>query len=497
VGTPSPRQWFWGTLATTLAFRFWLSVAFPVVYDEAYFVLWGHHPALGFYDHPPMVGWMLAPLVALSEASWVIRLPAVLLPAATALLVRYAVRAWFARDADTADLAALAVLLVPLNVWNVLITTDTPLVFFSVISMLAFARQRFLLAGVFLGLAFLSKYFAVLLGLAYLAWALAARRPAAFGLAVAGALPFGLLNLYWNWQACWCNVMFNAINRNEDAAASWNTPALYALSLAYLAAPLLWFAWRERAQLRAAMGRAETGSVLAAWLVPFVVFALLSPFKRIGLHWLLSFMPALVLSVTLALERRAIAVTLRWFGAFAILHMVALVAVLAVPLETWKGVLEAHGRARDYQRLVLLAEPQAVLAPLAPLTARYRLSTEGYAVAALLAYHSGRRVPVFGAGSSHARHDDILTDWRRWEGRDVLILRREPADLERYRPYFREVEAREVPGGGTTHYAMLGRGFNFTAYREGVLKEIAKRWYRIPPWLPVGRCYFFERYGFE
>jgi hypothetical protein len=26
---------------------------------------------------------------------------------------------------------------------------------------------------------------------------------------------------------------------------------------------------------------------------------------------------------------------------------------------------------------------------------------------------------------------------------------------------------------------------------------VRERWYRIPQWLPVGRCYFFERYGFE
>jgi len=122
--------------------------------------------------------------------------------------------------------AALAFMLLPANVWAVLITTDTPLILFSVASMLAFARERFLLAGVLLGLAFLSKYFAVLLGLAYLVWAVAARRPAAFGLAFLGALPFGLVNLYWNWQACWCNVMFNAINRHEGAGLSWSTPAL-------------------------------------------------------------------------------------------------------------------------------------------------------------------------------------------------------------------------------------------------------------------------------
>lgn len=490
MATLTPRQGFWSALAATLLFRFWLGAVLPITGDEAYFVLWGRYPGLGFYDHPPMVGWVLAPLLAVSQAEWVVRLPAILLPAALALLVRHALAAWFARDADTADLAGLAVLLVPMHVWNVLITTDTPLVFFSVASLLAFARQRFLLAGALLGLAFLSKYFAVLLGLGYLAWALAARRPGAFGLAFLGALPAGLLNLYWNWQTCWCNVMFNAINRHEGAGPAWTTPALYAASLAYLAAPLLWFAWRERARLRAALPQPAVGITVAAWLVPLAVFALLSPVKRIGLHWLLAFMPALVLSLALALERRALVVTVRWFAAFALVHAAAFVALAVPPLETWKDT-------RLYRELVLLVDPQAVLEPLGPLRARYRLSAESYSVAALLSYHTRRRVPVFGAGSLHARQDDILTDWRRYQGRDLLVLRRAPPDLAHYRPYFREVEARAVHARGTLYYAVLGRGFDYAAYRERVLAAVRERWYRIPSWLPVGGCYFFERYGFS
>ena len=490
MATLTPRQWFWSALAATLVFRFWLGAALPLTGDEAYFVLWGRYPALGYYDHPPMVGWVLAPLLAVSQAEWVVRLPAILLPAALALLVRHALAAGFARDADTADLAGLAVLLVPMHVWNVLVTTDTPLAFFALASLLAFARQRFLLAGALLGLAFLAKYFAVLLGLGYLAWALAARRPGAFGLALLGAAPAGLLNLYWNWQTCWCNVMFNAINRHEGAGPGWATPALYAASLAYLAAPLLWFAWKGRAQLRAGLARPEVGVTLAAWLVPLAVFALLSPVTRIGLHWLLAFVPAIVLSLALALERRALLLTVRWFAALALVHAAAFVALAAAPLETWKDT-------RLYRELVLLADPQSVLEPLGPLLARYRLSAESYSVAALLSYHTRRRVPVFGAGSLHARQDDILTDWRRYQGRDLLVLRRAPPDLEHYRPYFREVEARAVHARGTLHYAVLGRGFDYAAYRERVLAAVRGRWYRIPPWLPVGGCYFLERYGFS
>jgi hypothetical protein len=44
---------------------------------------------------------------------------------------------------------------------------------------------------------------------------------------------------------------------------------------------------------------------------------------------------------------------------------------------------------------------------------------------------------------------------------------------------------------------VLGRGFDYAAYRERVLTAVRERWYRIPSWLPVGGCYFFERYGFS
>jgi 4-amino-4-deoxy-L-arabinose transferase-like glycosyltransferase len=486
VATLTPRQWFALALGATLAFRFWLAAVLPITGDEAYFILWGRTPDIGFYDHPPMVGWLLAPLLRISEAPWVLRLPVLLLPVLVALLVRHALAAWFGRDADTADLAAIAVLLVPLNVWNVFITTDTPLVLFSVASLLAFARARFLLAGVLLGLAFLSKYFAVLLGMSYLVWALAARRPRAFALVFAGALPFALLNLYWNWQSCWCNVMFNAVNRHGDAGLSSTTPALYAASLAYLAAPLLWFAWRGRGKLRAALARPGEGALLAAWLVPLLVFALLSPVRRIGLHWLLSFVPALILSVALALERRALVITGRWFAGFAVLHAMVLAALVAMPLETWKG-------RRFYQNIVLLAHTEAVLQALPPGTPAY----ESYSMAAVMSFHAKRTVPVYGPGSSHARHDDIVTDWRAYQGRDLAILRRDQPVLAHYRPYFHEVEARRFEVRGAPFYAVLGRGFDYAAYREGVLKPVRERWYRIPRALPVGRCYFFERYGLQ
>ncbi len=483
-------------LATTLVFRVWLSTAVPVTADEAYFILWGRAPALGYYDHPPMVGWMLAPLLAVSDAPWLLRLPAVLLSPLMALGVWTALRVWFGRDEDTANLAALVLLLLPTNVWNVFITTDTPLVLFSVASLLAFARaaQRdsngwFFISGMLLGLAFLSKYFAVLLGLAYLAWAIVSGRPKAFLFAFLGGLPFGLLNLYWNVNACWCNVMFNAINRHAEGGTglSVTRPAVYAASLAYLAAPLFWFAWRGRTRLREAWQRPGERALLLAWLVPLAVFAALSAVRGIGLHWMLSFLPALVLSAALALERRQLVLSGRFFAAIAALHMIPIAAVMALPLETWKT-------SWIYPRLVYPGRVAELMGAIAPDLPGYLLATDSYASSALLSYYSRRPVPMFGRGTAHARQDDIDTDWRAYAGKDILVLKRQPPLPQDYQPYFREIEVKKMPLAGGAYYAILGRGFDYAAYRARVLTDIRDRYYRIPAILPAGRCYFFDRY---
>ncbi len=496
----APRQWLLLALAATLLFRIWLAAAAPVTADEAYFILWGRSPSPGYYDHPPMVGWMLAPLLSVTEAAWWLRLPAVLVPPLAAFGVWLALRRWYvgekARAADTADLAALAVLLMPMNVWNVLVTTDTPLVLFSLAALLVFARAAqqnsnglFLLAGILLGLAFLSKYFAVLLGVAFLAWAIVSKKPKAFLLVFLGGLPAGLLNLYWNYEACWCNVMFNAVNRHDEGDSGWSlaTPALYAASLAYLAAPLLWFAWQGRARLREAWTRPGERALLLAWLLPLAVFAALSPVKRIGLHWLLSFLPALLLSVALALERRHLVACVRVFGLLAALHMIPIGVIAALPLDSWKS-------SRFYERLVFPGRIAELLGAIAPDLAGRRLVADSYASAALLAYHAHRPVPVFGRGTSHARQDDIDTDWRSLAGKDLLILRRQPPLPQDYRPYFGSIEVKKIALGGGSYHAVLGSGFNYEAYRSGVLAEVRDRYYRIPPRLPQGRCYFFERY---
>ncbi len=490
------RTAFYLALALTLAFKFWLANALPMTGDEAYFVYWGIYPDYGFYDHPPMIGWILALLLQLSRAEWVLRLPVIVLPALVALaMLQYLRRV----DENKAYVAALAFLLLPVNVWNVLITTDTPLVLFSFLSALCFAaalrRDSQLLyaaSGAFLGLAFLSKYFAVLLGLAYLGFVLTQpagrRRWRGLATVVACVLPFAAINVWWNYNHCWANLLFNVYNRNSDAGWSLRNPLLYALSVLYMLSPvMLYQLWRGRARLRQEPAEPRARFFMLAWAVPFAVFGLLALVKQIGLHWLLSFVPFFFVVAALTLSAAQLRKSVVYLGIFSAIHVAAIVGASLLPIEVWKS-------SRLYDGIVFHVKTAELLRQLEPYAGKYEFSADGFSPAVTASYASGRYFFVFGTASSHARHDDILTDFRTLAGKNILVLRKNPPNPADYAPYFARVEYRQFELHGATFHLVLGQGFDYPKYREQVLRPLRDRYYRIPSYLPLGHCYFCERY---
>jgi hypothetical protein len=492
---PHPRRLFFFFLWITLAFRFWLAAAMPITGDEAYFIDWGRLPDWGFYDHPPMIGWWLAALLAVGDAEWWLRLPATLQPALLAAAVGWAtMRLWPELDDERGWWAALLVLLAPVNVWNVFITTDTPLIYFSVLSGLAWIRASedddprwYLAAGLLLAGAVLSKYFAALLGFAFLVEVVLRKsRRAWTGLAIVYActVPALLLMAWWNAGHCWPNYMFNFVNRHEDAGLSWRTPLLYGATLAYvLSPPVLWLLIVRGGGVLTSGCRA----LATLSLVPFALFGLLSLVKMIGLHWLLAFVPFALMPMARRLPQPALRHLGSFFVIFALLHMVAIVTVSRLPLETWRS-------AHIYDGVVLTFDTRALLDRLQPYADDYVFASDGYSNAVTFGYNARRRFIVFGEASSHARHDDILTDFRKLAGRNILVLRKSAPDFEWYRRYFREVEVKEVTLRGAHFWLVLGRGFDYPAYRDQVLATVRSKYYALPAWLPQTGCYFCDRY---
>jgi hypothetical protein len=515
--------------AATAVLRLIFAAALPLTGDEAYFVVWGLHPDTGYYDHGPMTGWWLWAVLLPGRAVWLVRLPAVLVPMAVALLLRRAVRPLGAAEADG---AATLFLLSPVGILGFLFTTDTPLLFFSVLAVFwavrAARRDRvadWFVAGLFLGCAFLAKYFAVLLGLALgaalLGFGPGRRKAVSFAALAAGVLPAAALDIAWNAGHSWTHIVFNVYNRNTGAAFSPGSFAAFAALALAVAGPALAAlvpqpgadgrrSWREAwARLRAC----GLHPFLVALAVPGALLAVVSLFQMVGAHWLIFFQP-FVFPVAAACGgagalRRSIPPSM---ACAAVLAGIAGLASVVPPETGFRGVLrmaDALGApslrrsaerawARNAGSIVLGSYTGELLAAVEPLRGGAILASPSYAQAALLGFHAGRHVPVVGPGSYHARQDDLITDFRRLDGRDVAIVTNRPEPLAEAAAWFDRLEVAEISVRGTTFAVLRGTGFRYAVYREQVLRVVAERWYRMPPWLRrlSAPCFFRSRYGF-
>lgn len=492
----SVRAWLLPVFLATLAFKLALAAFIPFSGDEAYFLIWGQRPDFGFYDHPPMVGWLLWLMSQLSLAEWVLRLPVVLFTSFIGYGLYRLLRDW---DAGKAAWAALLYWLSPMNLLGVLITTDASLIFFSFLTVWWLTRalqsnrtRHFIWAGLAFGLACLSKYFAALLGIAILLyWATTPQvRKQSRGMLwfCLAAVPAIALNLYWNYGHCWANIMFNVFNRHENAGFAWHKPLYYLALHLYLLSPLaVWFLYRQRRRARDLPITQRFRLFAYVVVFPMGIFALLSFEKIIGLHWVLSFYPFMFALLVWWLDAETLRKLRRFMLAYAGLHALVFAVILLLPTAAWQHTPYAKGA-------LLMLKPNELLEQLEPYRHKYALASEGYSMAAILTYHAGENVLVFGEGSSHARHDDIVTDFRQLQGRNILVLLKNPPVFEKYGPYFQSIEFSEINLYASKYYLVLGKGFNYAAYREGVLRRVKEQYYAIPNYLPVGGCYFCERY---
>ena len=492
----SLSRWLLAAGLASLLARLWIAATFPISGDEAFFYWWGVHPAWGYSDHPPMVGWLIALMRStLGDSVVSIRLPAVLLPLAVGAAL------WWALKPAGQVRAAWAVLLfwlAPLNWLNVIITTDTPLIFWSVLSAAALLRaeQRaqldraayglYALSGAALACAFLSKYFSAVLGLAYLAYFLIYRRERLAGLALllVCALPGPAVNIAYNVSHGWSNIMFNVYNRNEAAVFESRKPLLYAGMMAYLITPAaLWLALKHRNTLVAAAASQRLLACLV--VVPLLFFVLLSGKKVIGLHWVLSFYPFGFAFLAFALPADKLKTCAIGLATFAGLHVLVVAGLYLTTLDNWRS-------AKIYPQIVRSVKTAEILRQAD--SPGVVLMADSYTAASIYGFERRKYMPVFGVGKFHARQDDILVDFSHYQGKTIRIITPDKPVLAEFERYFEKVAVIGLLQDGVSFYAVEGAGFNYPAYREGVLGVAFKRFYNIPAWLPMTGCPFCERY---
>ncbi len=491
------RRLFYITLVATLLIKIVLAAAIPVTADEAYFIEWGVHPSYGYYDHTPMVGWILYLLLKLGHSTLLMRSPAVAMSTIIGVGIYLLLRSY---DRTRAYLVSILYMVSPIGVLGILITTDTPLIICSFLSTALLYKALkdrsmpyYFLSGILLGMAFISKYFAVLLIGSYLAYYLFSNRDRnktlGFALLFAASLPFALINLYWNYTHCWDNILFNLITRNHGMHLAADKLLTYLGIVVYLVTPpLLYFIAKHWRELGSRARESELKIFVYATVLPLLFFLVLSTNKDIGLHWPLSFYGFVFISLAIYLTTKELVSATKFMVYFTAFHLVIVTVLLVMPLKDWK--FTTH-----YDSIVFTERNQDLRQAMAPYANDFYFATDRYSTSALMAYFMRQDVFVFGGGSYHGRQDDIYTDFRKFAGKNILVLTKSKPASSDYAPYFRSIEVKKLVIEDTPFYMVLGRDFDYAKYRANVLQSIMVHYYSIPAWLPCKRCYMQERYG--
>ena len=151
-------------------FKLIYTIGLNVIPDEAYYYLWGKNLALSYFDHPPMIGYLFAFLsLFFKSVEFVVHLQPILLGAGTSLYAYFLGKEMFNEQIGFTFLV-LSNMTLLLFAGTIIATPDTPMIFFLTAGIFHFYRAcrngkwiQWILAGVFLGCALLSKYVAVLI----------------------------------------------------------------------------------------------------------------------------------------------------------------------------------------------------------------------------------------------------------------------------------------------------------------------------------------------
>lgn len=352
-------------LAALTILRLAIAAAVPLVPDEAYYWVWSRALAPGYVDHPPMVAlWIRAGTTLFGQDPFGVRVLGPLAAALETLMLADTAERLLPRRRAGLIAAALWNATLLIGAGSVIMTPDAPLLLFWCATLWAVARLAtgggggwWLAAGVFAGLALVSKYTAALLWFGIALWVVAVPGNRRW---LRGAAPWfgGMLGLavflpvaLWNAEHQWVSFLKQGgrVGDWRPGRAAGFLGELIAGQIG-LATPLVWLlcvaglvvavrhAWLGRASAvpsRGAGGFSAEPLLLALSLPAVAVFTQHAFGDRVQGNWPAIVYPAAVIAAS-GLEapvwRR-----LLWpsvglgFGLTAVVLLHAVTGILPVP----------------------------------------------------------------------------------------------------------------------------------------------------------------------
>ena len=335
----------------------------PITFDEAYYWMWSKHLAGGYYDHPPMVAFLIrASTMIAGDTEFGVRLLSILL----ALPMSYAVyRSAAILFGGGARLAAAAAILLNLTlmvaVGTLIVTPDAPLLVASSFVLFFLAKVQetgrgawWLAVGAAVGVALLSKYTALFFGLAILIWLVVVPELRRWLISpwpyLGGIVALAIFSpvLLWNADHQWVSFLKQfGRARIEDLRPGFileliPTQVAFATPLVFIlgAMGLHVLLWRK---VGAVASRVLINTMF--WTI-VIYFAWHSLHARVEANWFAPVYPAFIVAAAVAAhhaqwkprEQRLRDFCLRWAAPLSILMFVGLV------VQANTGVLSGYRR---------------------------------------------------------------------------------------------------------------------------------------------------------
>lgn len=96
--------------------------------------------------------------------------------------------------------------------------------------------------------------------------------------------------------------------------------------------------------------------------------------------------------------------------------------------------------------------------------------------------------------SKYGRLDDKLVNIKDLENKTIYIFNQNKPNLKNLNDIFQEIDIIPLKIENQLFYIVKGKNLKYKKYKKNYLDIQKDKFYNIPSWLPIGNCYFNDRY---
>ncbi len=356
-------------------FRFLILPFVGLMPQDAYYFLYGQNLSLSYFDHPGMIGYLLRLFSEIfGKSVFVIKFTDFTITTCT-ILAFYKLASYFLSKRKTERVLVLITSTLFISILSFNSTPDVPLLLFWTLSLMCLYNAIFeekkwywIFAGIVMGLAFNSKYTAVLLPLGLIAFLIFSNkyRKLLFSPWLWLSILISILVMFpvflWNYQHDFASFTFQSSERTSSISEFEISPTNFLGAIAHqllLLLPVLFFVmitftykYFKKALIKFKIPQAKTLFLLAFFIPTFVGFFSIAPIYWVKLNWM---MPSYITGIILAgmfISKKLVKTQIVFSVVF---HLLMLVQILfyVFPIksdDTWIGWKELAFETENLQK---------------------------------------------------------------------------------------------------------------------------------------------------